>query len=78
MFTYEETIRTLFAMLAQANLSDSDVIERSDWQRDNDSSYSSGYYGDLSRALVKLAGEAIVEHWAETNEIDLSLASRAW
>ena len=75
---YHETLTVLFGLLRQASLSDS--REKRDWQLWEDgiqnTQWGLGYYGSIRNAIVQIAGEAIVEHWAETNEIDLSLATR--
>jgi hypothetical protein len=71
---YETTVRTLFAMLTQANAAD--TAERKGWQVAPDAS-SFGYFGHLRDALKEIAGEAIFDHWCDTNEIDMALASRA-
>jgi len=72
--TYEEVIKNLFSVLAVCNAADS--RERQTWQHYDDSSQRFGAYGDIRKAIIKLAGEEIVDHWADTNEIDMSLASR--
>jgi hypothetical protein len=75
MNCYHQMINQLFALLALLNTSDSDD-KGADWLRVEDSSQRVGAYGDVNNALVKLAGQAIVDHWAETNEVDLTLANR--
>ena len=72
---YAETLNNLFAMLAQANLADSDDNARP-WQRPIDASQRAGCYGHIRAAIVAIAGEHIVEHWDSTNEVDHSLANR--
>ena len=71
---YESTINALFAQLATANAADSDNSQR--WQRADDANQRAGFYGHLRAAIVAIAGEAIVEYWAATNEVDLKLANR--
>lgn len=73
---YRETLDCLFSMLAQANLADSDDSSLA-WQATTDASQRVGYYGHLRNAIVAIAGEAIVEHWVATNEVDYALACRA-
>lgn len=72
---YEETIRSLFAILSQANKADSEYAEP--WQKANDASQSE-FYGRINEAIKSIASPAIVEHWCETNEIDVSLSDRCW
>jgi len=72
--SYLETVTALFSLLETANLADSD--KSADWQESNDACGGSLYYGTLRDAIINIAGMAIVNHWAETNEIDLSLANR--
>ena len=71
---YQDTIRTLFRQLAQANQADSNNAEA--WQQPDDANQQDGLYGHLRSAIIAIAGEAIVEHWAKTNEVDLTLANR--
>ena len=77
---YHETLKVLFGLLRQANMADSDDPERQPWQIWQDATQNTqwglGYYGSIRNAIVQIAGEAITEHWAETNEIDFSLATR--
>ena len=72
--SYEETITTLFELLAQANLADSEQAEN--WQSPNDANQNRGYYGLISNAIISIAGSEIVDHWVKTNEIDILLAAR--
>lgn len=71
---YNETAIKLFELLATCNAADSDNAES--WQRAGDASFSTGAYGDVNRALVKLVGRAAVDHWCETGEIDPALFCR--
>ena len=72
---YRTTIETLFGLLSQANAGDC-VECREEWQRADDASQRSGLYGHLRNAIVAIAGEEIVEYWAETNELIFALANR--
>jgi hypothetical protein len=74
--SYEQTIKNLFELLATANLADSDSDDRQSWQNPDDASQRIGYYGHLRSAIVAIAGEEIVEDWANTGEVDMSLANR--
>ena len=71
--TYHETITSLFNLLIQANLADSELKEK--WQKGFDAS-STSYYGHIEKAIVSIAGNAILDFYNESNELDLSLASR--
>ena len=72
---YRETVETLFKLLALANLADSD--SKQNWQEAGDSMNRPGkLYGELRHAIQSIAGEAIIEHWAETGELVMKLASR--
>ena len=73
--SYYEMITQLFTLLALLNTSDSDD-KGATWLRVEDSSQVLGAYGDVNKAIVKLAGQAIVDHWCNTNEVDLTLANR--
>ena len=77
--TYHATITTLFDLLELANRADSD--QREDWQVGDDASQSTlpernGFYGHINSSIEAIAGQEIVDHWAETMEVELSLASR--
>lgn len=72
---YVETIRSLFAILADCNASDC-VEQRQPWQRADDASQRCGAYGHIRAAIIALAGETIVEDWAECGEVDITLANR--
>ena len=72
---YVETIRNLFAILADCNTADCDE-QRQSWQVAGDSSQRHGAYGHVRAAIVALAGESIVAHWADSGEIDITLADR--
>ena len=89
--TYEETLTSLFAILAQSNKSDSDDAQ--EWQKNNDSAQSSyarpigngrydshysgqGIYGHVWNAIASLAGEEILEADVNYGDLDLSLANR--
>jgi len=83
--SYHTTIITLFKLLALANRADADNLPRNggaeDWQVGDDATQSScpdrnGFYGHINSSIVAIAGQEIVDHWAETMEVDLSLASR--
>ena len=71
--SYEETIQSLFATLHQINLADSNIAE--DWQKSSDASQQDAY-GQISKAIVSLAGQDVVDHWSATGELDLSLCDR--
>lgn len=77
---YRETLETLFGLLHQANMADSDNPARQPWQLWHDAAQNTqwglGYYGSIRNAVVQIAGEAIVDYWEETGEIDFSLATR--
>ena len=75
MNAYHTMINQLFALLSLLNTADSDV-KGEPWLVCDDSSQRVGAYGDVNKALVKLAGQAIVDYWCETNEVDLTLAIR--
>ena len=71
--TYQETIEMLFDLLFQANLACSDQAQ--EWQWPGDAAIN-GAYGSIRQAIIDIAGEKIVDRWAETGEIDLYLADR--
>ena len=71
---YEAAIRSLFALLATANFADSD--EKQPWQKSQDSSEHYGLYGHVRAAIISIAGEMIVRHWEQTNELFIELADR--
>lgn len=71
---YHQRLEQLFGLLALANAADSDQAEA--WQHGEDASQRNGFYGHIAAAIVAIAGRAIVDYWAETNEIDLNLADR--
>ena len=70
---YHLTITNLFDMLSQANLADTEF--KAWWQTLSDAD-GHGYYGHIRKAIVEIAGEKIVRHWEDTNEVCLDLASR--
>jgi len=70
---YQETIKQLFDLLAQANLADSD--NKQSWQVAGDAGMN-GFYGAVREAILAIAGKQIVSNWAETGEVDLALADR--
>ena len=72
---YEATLTTLFALLSQANSADSDFYKQG-WQKPNDASQTSGYFGSVANAITDIAGEHILDHWCRTNEICMKLADR--
>ena len=82
MLTYHETLETLFKLLAQANMADS--ADAAIWQRPQDAVHTfepssvcrQGHYGALENAIRTIAGPYILAQWAETGEIDYSLATR--
>lgn len=71
---YVETIHSLFAILSDCNMSDTD--DRQPWQTVQDCRQRGGAYGHVREAIVALAGEAIVEDWAHTGSVDITLADR--
>lgn len=72
---YEKRLNSLFSLLSFANTADSDASEL--WMHPNDSMLIEGtLYYHIRCAIVAIAGEAIVEHWAKTGEVDTSLADR--
>lgn len=73
---YVNTLSCLFAILQDCNASDTD--ERQPWQDAKDCRQRGGAYGHVREAIVALAGETIVEHWAETGDFDLTLADRLY
>jgi hypothetical protein len=79
---YHKTIIDLFTLLEQANAADSDNNAK-DWQvsydclLETDPTDCDYYYTHLHRAIKSIAGDAILQHWAEFGEIDLDLASRS-
>lgn len=78
---YMETLTTLFKLLEQANQADSAPIRdggsRAPWQHTNDiSAFDGNYYGQIRGAIVAIAGEEIIEHWADTGEVDGTKANR--
>lgn len=70
---YHETIKQLFALLAQANLADSN--SKQSWQVAEDAE-TNGFYGAVREAILAIAGKQIISNWAETGEVDLALADR--
>jgi hypothetical protein len=73
---YEKVIRELFAMLAVANRADSDDHANKEWQLEVDASQRHGFFGHIANAIVSIAGQRIFDYWAETAELDITLASR--
>lgn len=71
--SYDETITTLFEILAQANAADSD--QKEDWQEPCDANQG-GFFGNVMDAIRRIAGDKIVDHWTETSEIELLYAKR--
>lgn len=71
---YVETIHSLFAILHDCNMGDTD--QRQPWQIAGDCIQRGGAYGHVRNAIVALAGEAIVEDWAHTGSVDITLADR--
>jgi|TARA_R110002020_G_scaffold173311_1_gene364174 hypothetical protein len=79
--SYHTTISTLFKLLALANSADGDRKHAEDWQIADDASQSTlpernGFYGHINSSIVAIAGQEILDHWLETMEVDLTLASR--
>lgn len=75
MSHYHQTIKTLFDLLDQANLADSDSDEKQQWQRAWDANQRE-YFGHIANSIIAIAGQDIYEHWCYTNEIDFTLATR--
>ncbi len=71
---YEDTIYKLFDLLALANRADSD--SRENWQQADDASQRIGFYGSIHEAIVKIAGEQIVDHWSKCGDVRITLANR--
>ena len=69
---YNNTIRNLFELLRQANLADS--LQKHEWQKADDA--CGDYYQAIRAAIVAIAGDHIIEHEAETGEVDPRLADR--
>ena len=67
-----EFATTLCELLRVANRADTSPFIGQDWQVPHDAS-SRWLYGDLERALYKVAGREFCEHFSATNEIDESL-----
>lgn len=72
--TYAETIQTLFDLLTLANAADSDDAQP--WQHSDDAGQRNGFFGDVYKAICRIAGPEIVSHWVETGEVETSLANR--
>lgn len=72
--TYEETIKTLFGLLALANSADSD--SRQPWQQSIDANQRAGFFGKIYDSIQIIAGTEIIGHWVETGEVDCNLAKR--
>ena len=73
--SYRQTILDLFGVLAQCNMADSDW-DAHPWQDVGDCGQRECAFGFVYNAIKSLAGEAVLDHWCETNEIDLSLCDR--
>lgn len=71
MSSYHDTIKQLISVMTLLNRADSDNAES--WQRAED---ACGPFRQAEAALRALAGDELVDHWAETAELELSLASR--
>lgn len=80
MDSYITTILDLFRLLTLAN--ESDQITKKEWQLPWDANERPNalgtlrFFGSIKSAIVAIAGEKIVDHWAETNEVDINLANR--
>ena len=73
--TYEETLQSLFALLAQANLASSN--KAMSWQRaEDEQQFCGNLYQCLNASIVAIAGYEIIEYWCITGEVDISLANR--
>lgn len=72
--TYEEVVTQLFNLLRLANDADHDDMAL-DWQKSYDAGQGN-FYGSINKAIQQIAGNKIVDHWCETNEINMSLADR--
>lgn len=73
--SYEEMVNSLFRILAVANMADHDEAALP-WQKSEDASERSGFYGMIAKAVVEIAGREIYENWTKTSEVDMSLANR--
>lgn len=71
--SYEAVVRNLFDLLDLANQADHEDAQP--WQRPQDAGQGN-FYGRINEALKLIAGRDIVDHWNQTHEVDMSLASR--
>lgn len=71
MDAYEQTVFMLFKLLSQAIHADSFLAYN--WQEERD---AKEYAEHLKKALIAIAGEAIVNHFLSTFRVDMTLATR--
>lgn len=71
---YKEVVETLFKLLAVANAADSH--EAADWQSPKDADERDGWYGDIHKAIRRIAGQNVLDEWAENNEVHMHLCFR--
>lgn len=71
MDTYEQTVWILFRLLSQALHANTFLAD--DWQESED---ANKYAEHLKKALIELAGDAIVNHFLSTHRVDMTLATR--
>ena len=74
MTRYQTHILNLFDIAVDCNAADSN--QPADWTVTNDA-FSTSTFGAIKTAIVQLAGEAIFNHWIETNNVDLDLAEHS-
>lgn len=71
---YKEVVETLFKLLAVANAADSH--EAVSWQSPEDANERDGWYGDICKAILRIAGQNVLNHWAEYNDVNMRLCFR--
>ena len=72
---YHSTILDLFGLLSLANAADAGHL--AGWPRPADARQYGGFRSHIRDAIIAIAGEAIVDEWADSGDIDLDLASRS-
>lgn len=71
---YKEVVETLFKLLAVANAADAD--DAADWQAPKDANQRDGLFGDIHKAILRIAGNDVLDHWAASGEVEMRLCRR--
>lgn len=71
---YKEVVEALFKLLAVANAADAD--DAADWQTPADADEREGWYGDIHKAIRRIAGQNVLDYWADYNELNMGLCRR--